>query len=219
MLILFTTGVITALFRGLDISCGCFSRDPAVGKIGWMKVLENIGMMFLACVPLFSNATQFALKHSDVLSWSEQPMKSQPPPPQPSIPSSPSKEAKPKSKWKRKLLVWLFVLLLVPFLALMTYTWVAMSWSYSSGERAGYVQKFSKKGWIWKTWEGELAMVNLPGAMPEKFEFSVLSDSVAAQINQTLGRRVTLTYEQHKGVPLSYFGETEYFVDAVRVIE
>jgi hypothetical protein len=109
--------------------------------------------------------------------------------------------------------------LLVPALAFALYTWTTLTWSYSKGERAGYVQKFSKKGWICKTWEGELAMVSLPGAMPEKFYFSVRDDSVAARINQSLGKRVALTYNQHKGVPTSCFGETEYFVADVKVVE
>jgi hypothetical protein len=94
-----------------------------------------------------------------------------------------------------------------------------LHWSYSTGERAGYVQKFSKKGWICKTWEGELAMATVPGVMPEKFYFSVRDDSVAAKINRTLGKRVSLAYDQHKGVPTSCFGETEYFVTGVRVVE
>ncbi len=87
------------------------------------------------------------------------------------------------------------------------------------GDRAGYVQKFSHKGWIFKTWEGELAMVSMPGTNPEKFYFSVRDDSVAAVINQTLGRRVAVHYEQHVGVPVSWFGETEYFVVEVRLAE
>jgi hypothetical protein len=98
-------------------------------------------------------------------------------------------------------------------------TWATLGWSYSTGERAGYVQKFSRRGWICKTWEGELAMVTIPGTMPEKFFFSVRADSVAESITRTLGRRVALVYEQHKGVPTSCFGDTEYFVTAVRVLD
>jgi lysophospholipid acyltransferase (LPLAT)-like uncharacterized protein len=99
------------------------------------------------------------------------------------------------------------------------YTWLTLAWTYSTGERAGYVQKFSKKGWICKTWEGELAMVNLPGAMAEKFYFTVRNDSVAALVNASLGRRVALTYRQHIGVPTSCFGDTQYFVSEVKVVE
>ncbi len=98
------------------------------------------------------------------------------------------------------------------------YLIAAMNWSYSSGDRAGYVQKFSKKGWVCKTWEGELAMANLPGAMPEIFVFTVRDDAVAAQINANLGSRVAISYEQHLGLP-SCFGETSYWVQSVRKVE
>ncbi|WP_374340462.1 hypothetical protein [Methyloversatilis sp.] len=99
------------------------------------------------------------------------------------------------------------------------YTWLVLNWSYSSGERAGYVQKFSHKGWVCKTWEGELAMVTMPGTLTEKFEFSVRDDQVARKLNESMGQRVSLHYEQHIGVPTSCFGETQYFVSDVRVVD
>lgn len=99
------------------------------------------------------------------------------------------------------------------------WTWATLSYDYSDGERAGYVQKFSRKGWICKTWEGELALVNLPGAMPEIFYFSVRDDAVAKRIQQAVGKRVAMTYEQHIGIPTSCFGETQYFVVDVRIVE
>jgi hypothetical protein len=108
---------------------------------------------------------------------------------------------------------------IVPVLLFALYTWVALSWSYSNGDRAGYVQKFSKKGWVCKTWEGELALVSIPGTMSEKFYFTVRDDAVAARVNQTMGKRVALQYEQHKGIPTSCFGETEYFVVDVKSVE
>ena len=106
-----------------------------------------------------------------------------------------------------------------PVLLFALYTWVALSWSYSSGERAGYVQKFSKKGWVCKTWEGELAMVSIPGSMSEKFFFTVRDDSIAARINAAMGKRVSLTYQQHLGLPTRCFGETQYFVVNVKTVE
>jgi hypothetical protein len=109
--------------------------------------------------------------------------------------------------------------IVAPLLLFVLYTWSALTWTYSSGERAGYVQKFSRKGWVCKTWEGELAMVAVPGSMPEKFYFTVRNDSVAQLINQSLGKRVALHYAQHKGVPTSCFGETEYYVSDVKVVE
>ena len=99
------------------------------------------------------------------------------------------------------------------------YVWSALHWSYSSGERSGYVQKLSKKGWVCKTWEGEMAMVSIPGTMPEIFRFSVRDDAVANKLNQTLGRRVAISYAQHKGIPTQCFGETEYFVTDVKSVE
>ena len=98
------------------------------------------------------------------------------------------------------------------------YLVVVFEWSYSSGERAGWVQKFSRKGWVCKTWEGEIAMMNLPGSVPEVFSFTVRDPAVADRIAQTVGQRVTLHYEQHRGLPGSCFGETEYWVDAVTAI-
>src|SRR6266496_3104702 len=109
--------------------------------------------------------------------------------------------------------------LALPVVAFIPSPWASLSWSYSVGERAGYVQKFSAKGWICKTWDGELLMGSLPGTMPEKFYFSVRNDSVAHLINADMGKRVTLTYHQHRGVPTSCFGETEYFVTGIRVVE
>ncbi len=114
---------------------------------------------------------------------------------------------------------WLLGLLALGALTLGLYTWTTLNWTYARGERAGYVQKLSKKGWVCKTWEGELAMVNLPGAMPEKFPFTVRKDAVAERILNTMGKRVALVYEQHKGVPTSCFGDTEYYVVDVRLIE
>ena len=99
------------------------------------------------------------------------------------------------------------------------YTWGTLTWSYSEGERAGYVQKLSRRGWLCKTWEGELAMVTMPGAIPEKFIFSVRSDEVAAQINKSLGKRVALVYQQHIGVPTGCFGDTSYYVTGVAAVE
>jgi hypothetical protein len=80
------------------------------------------------------------------------------------------------------------------------------------------MQKISSKGWICKTWEGELSLVALPGAAPEKFYFTVRDEAVAKQVEGAMGQRVTLQYEQHKGLPSSCFGETDYFVTAVKNI-
>ena len=109
--------------------------------------------------------------------------------------------------------------LILPVIVFALYTWSALTWTYSSGERAGYVQKLSKKGWICKTWEGEMALVSIPGTVSEKFYFTVRDDSIAALINQTIGKRVAVMYQQHKGIPTSCFGDTEYFVAGLKVVE
>ena len=99
------------------------------------------------------------------------------------------------------------------------YFWVVLSWNYSTGERAGWVQKLSKKGWLCKTWEGELAMVSMPGAAPEKFYFTVWDDGVAGELNKVMGQRVSLHYEEKVGLPTSCFGETRHYVTRVTAVE
>jgi hypothetical protein len=110
------------------------------------------------------------------------------------------------------------ILLVLLLLALMVagYFVLALKWSYSTGERAGWIQKLSNKGWICKTWEGELALVSLPGsATVEKFQFTVRDDAVAAELAKVMGKRVTLHYEEKVGLPTTCFGETRHFVTGV----
>lgn len=106
----------------------------------------------------------------------------------------------------------------LPLIVFVLWTTIALSYTYSSGERAGFLQKLSKRGWICKTWEGDLQLTAIPGAAPEIFAFSVRSDSVAAVLNTLAGKQVVLTYEQHKGLPGSCFGDTEYFVTGARPV-
>lgn len=113
----------------------------------------------------------------------------------------------------------LLTLVAGPLVVLTLWTALALSYSYSKGDRTGYVQKFSKKGWICKTWEGELAMVSMPGTLAQVFPFTVRDDAIAAKVNSAAGKRVALTYEEHPGLPLSCFGETRYFVTDVRPLE
>lgn len=124
-----------------------------------------------------------------------------------------------KTPVKSRIIRWLIGIPVAIVLLFVIYVWITLNWSFADGERAGYVQKFSSKGWVFKTWEGELAMVTMPGATPEKFYFSVRDDSVASEITKAMGRRVSLSYEQHKGIPVTWFAETEYFVVAVRELE
>ena len=99
------------------------------------------------------------------------------------------------------------------------YFWAMLHWSYSTGERAGWVQKFSRKGWVCKTWEGEMAMVSMPGSTSEKFLFTVREPAVSDEINKVMGRRVTLHYEEKVGLPTSCFGETRHYVTGVTLVE
>ncbi|HEX2781340.1 MAG TPA: hypothetical protein VHM30_17695 [Gemmatimonadaceae bacterium] len=126
--------------------------------------------------------------------------------------------APPPRRRKRWGLRILTILVLVPILAISLWTAIALNWSYSRGDRSGYIQKFSKKGWLCKTWEGQLAIVNVPGSQPEIWEFTVRDESVAQQLRQVMGDRVTVSYQQHMGVPFSCFGDTQYYVDSVRPI-
>jgi hypothetical protein len=114
-------------------------------------------------------------------------------------------------------MVRLFVALVAAAALLAAYFWAALTWSYSTGERAGWVQKLSHKGWLCKTWEGELALVSLPGSTVEKFLFTVRDDQVAGQIMRVMGKRVSLYYEEKVGLPTSCFGETRHYVTRVIV--
>lgn len=111
---------------------------------------------------------------------------------------------------------WLLVPLVLVGLAVL-YFFGAVKWSYSDGERAGWVQQLSRKGWVCKTWEGELALVSLPGSTPEKFRFTIWDEPTAEKVNLVMGKRVALHYEQKVGLPGSCFGETRYYVTGVRV--
>ena len=121
-----------------------------------------------------------------------------------------------RRNWGKLLLLTLVV---GPLLVLTIWTAIALAFAYSTGDRVGYVQKFSRKGWICKTWEGELAMVSMPGTVAQIFPFTVRDDAVAAKVNGAAGKRVALTYEAHPGIPGTCFGETEHFVTGVRTLE
>jgi hypothetical protein len=106
----------------------------------------------------------------------------------------------------------------IPVLIFAVWAAITLHYTYSAGDRAGYLLKLSERGWACKTWEGELQMAAIPGAAPEKFQFTIRSDSLATEANKLAGREVVVHYEQHKGVPSSCFGDTEYFITAVRAV-
>jgi hypothetical protein len=117
------------------------------------------------------------------------------------------------------LVAWLGLIVILAALLFAVYIWLMLSWSYSRGERAGWVQKLSEKGYICKTWEGEMAMVTMPGSIPEKFLFTVRNDEVAKKIKAMMGKRVALDYEEHIGLITSCFGDTGHFVTDIKLID
>jgi hypothetical protein len=129
------------------------------------------------------------------------------------MPASSAPRAERRPRWGLRLAL-LFVALPVALFAL--WTFVSLQFSYSEGDRTGYAQKLSRRGWVCKTWEGELAISNVPGQAAELFRYSVRDDAVVRQIQALQGQRVTLTYAQHVGVPTTCFGETQYYATAVR---
>jgi hypothetical protein len=118
-----------------------------------------------------------------------------------------------------KILKYSLWLLLVPIALFALYTWAALTWVYSNGERAGYVQKLSQKGFVCKTYEGELVLVSMPGTQAEKFYFTVRDAAVAKRINETVGKRVRLIYEEHIGVPTTCFGDTGFYIQDVQLLD
>jgi hypothetical protein len=124
-----------------------------------------------------------------------------------------------RRRWWHRWKLILVIVLLTPVVLAALFTLVTLTWSYSNGQRAGYLQKFSRKGWLCKTWEGEIAMTTVPGVAPTIWEFTVRDEAAARQLNLALGRRVILYYREHRGIPSRCFGETNYFVDSARIVK
>ena len=135
--------------------------------------------------------------------------------------TTPSAPVPPQPGFLRRHWGKLIVLAVVggPLLYVALWTATSLLYKYSEGDRTGYLQKLSLKGWVCKTWEGELAMSNVPGQMPEKFYFTVRNDSLADAMRRLDGKRVILSYAQHVKVPTSCLGDTEYWATAVRPSE
>jgi hypothetical protein len=113
----------------------------------------------------------------------------------------------------------LLVLIIIVAAGIAAWSWLTLNWSYADGERAGVLQKFSHKGWVCKTDEGELAMYIVAGVAPQIWNFTVRDSAVVAQMNSLVGRRVQLHYTEHRGLPTSCYGDTRYFVDAVTPVK
>lgn len=134
-------------------------------------------------------------------------------------PSSAPPTTKKRSSWRGKILLFLFLLIVVPGILVGLYLAVVLNFSYSDGDRTGYLQKFSRKGWICRTYEGELAMTTVPGVAPIVWNFSVWDEAVAREINSLLGKRVVMHYREYRGIPTNCFGETDYYVDGIKSVE
>ena len=112
-------------------------------------------------------------------------------------------------------LVLLAIVLIIPLL----WTWFTLSWAYSEGERAGVLQKFSKKGWLCKTYEGELALYVVGGVAPQIWHFSTRDADLAKALSQAVGQQIRLNYTEHRGVPTNCFAETPYFARSFQPID
>ncbi len=124
-----------------------------------------------------------------------------------------------KSKAKKVALRLGLALVVFGMLGSALYVFATLNYTYSSGDRVGFVEKLSTKGWVCKTNEGELAMVNLPGQPAVRFSFTVRDDKVVKEIEALHGHKIALTYEEHRGIPSSCFGDTTYFVTGVRKLD
>ena len=116
--------------------------------------------------------------------------------------------------WRRVLVL----ALLIPLLVFALYTWIVLHWDYSNGYRSGTLQKFSQKGWISKTYEGELWQSVVANVAPQVWSFTVREEKVVHQLDSLVGKPVRLHYTEHRGVPTSLFGDTRYFVDSVAAV-
>jgi hypothetical protein len=113
----------------------------------------------------------------------------------------------------------LFWLLLIVVALIAAWTAFSLSWAYSEGDRAGVLQKFSKKGWLCKTYEGELALYIVGGVAPQIWAFSTRDEALAKQLSGAVGKNIQLHYAEHRGVPTQCFAETPYFAESFRVVD
>lgn len=114
------------------------------------------------------------------------------------------------------------VLLAIPILVLVlaaAWSWFTLSFSYSEGERAGLLQKFSHKGWLCKTYEGELALYVVGGVAPQIWNFSTRDPELAKQLSANVGRQMRVHYSEHRGVPTNCFAETPYYADSFTLVQ
>jgi hypothetical protein len=129
-------------------------------------------------------------------------------------PDSYIKPVRPRRRWWP----WFVLPLLLAVGGMYGYVRAALWWSYSEGERVGVLQKVSRKGWLCKTYEGELAMYVVGGVAPQIWDFSTRSEEVAKQLSAAVGQNVQLHYTEHRGIPSSCFAETPYLVQGLKIV-
>ena len=129
-------------------------------------------------------------------------------------PAAPATALRRGLPWRRSLLLVLGAVLLI----LALYSWLALHWDYSNGYRSGTLQKFSSRGWVCKTYEGELWQSMAANLNQKIWEFSVRDDGVARALDSLVGKGVRVHYTEHRGVPSSCFADTRYYVDSVVVV-
>lgn len=105
-----------------------------------------------------------------------------------------------------------FVIVVVVMTAL--FFTIAYYASYSDGDRTGELIKFSRKGYVFKTWEGEISQ-GIAGA--QIFKFSVLDndEEVIETLKKYQGQYIKVTYvERYTTFP--WWGDTNYYITAVK---
>jgi hypothetical protein len=117
-------------------------------------------------------------------------------------------------------IIWISLLIIVVVFGV---TYLVFNFTYSEGNRAGVLIKFSKKGYIFKTYEGELnvgGLGNIPNTaqMNQTWEFSVKDQTIADSLMHMEGKRVSLHYRQIMK-NMAWQGETPYFVDGVQEVK
>jgi hypothetical protein len=122
------------------------------------------------------------------------------------------------SRFRRRLGLIVGLVLLIPITLVLLWTWLSLSWSYSDGDRAGVLQKFSRKGWLCKTYEGELAQYVVRGVAPQVWYFTTRDDELAKRLSAAVGQNIQVRYSEHRGVPTDCFGDTPYFAESFVVV-
>jgi len=131
--------------------------------------------------------------------------------------ANPSRTAVVKKKMRKYLNIALAVIILI----IGIYVYFSYFFIYSDGTRTGVLQKFSRKGTIFKTYEGELILssvksTNEVALASDRFIFSVSDNDVAKQIEQLQGENVDLHYKQTRKT-FPWRGETVFIVTSAKL--